>query len=56
MVVANGAWAGQLTGIPPLPVRPVKGQILRLDPGGCPQPGLTVRAFTRGTEVYLVPA
>lgn len=55
VVVANGAWAGQLTGIPALPVRPVKGQILRLDPGRFPQPGLVVRAFTRGTEIYLVP-
>lgn len=54
-VVANGAWAGQLTGIPPLPVRPVKGQILRLDPGRFPQPGIVVRAFTRGSEIYLVP-
>lgn len=55
VVVANGAWAGQLTGIPRLPVRPVKGQILRLDPGRFPQPGIVVRAFTRGTEIYLVP-
>lgn len=55
VVVANGAWAGQLTGIPALPVRPVKGQILRLDPGRYPQPGVVVRAFTRGTEIYLVP-
>ena len=55
VVVANGAWAGQLTGIPTVPVRPVKGQILRLDPGRFPQPGLVVRAFTRGTEIYLVP-
>lgn len=55
VVVANGAWAGQLTGIPALPVRPVKGQILRLDPGRSPQPGVVVRAFTRGTEIYLVP-
>ena len=55
VVVANGAWAGQLTGIPTIPVRPVKGQILRLDPGRFPQPGIVVRAFTRGTEIYLVP-
>lgn len=55
VVVANGAWAGQLTGIPTVPVRPVKGQILRLDPGRFPQPGVVVRAFTRGTEIYLVP-
>ena len=55
VVVANGAWAGQLSGIPVVPVRPVKGQILRLDPGRLPSPAMTVRAFSRGTEVYLVP-
>ncbi len=55
VVVATGAWAGQLRGVPALPVRPVKGQILRLDPGRLPSPGLTVRAFTRGSEIYLVP-
>ncbi len=55
VVLANGAWAAQVTGTPPIPVRPVKGQILRLDPGRLPQPGLTVRAFSEGTEVYLVP-
>ena len=36
-------------------MRPVKGQILRLDPGRLPSPAVTVRAFSRGTEVYLVP-
>ncbi|MCW2809701.1 MAG: goxB [Friedmanniella sp.] len=55
VVLANGSWAGQLTGIPALPVRPVKGQILRLDPGRLPGPSLTVRAFSRGSEIYLVP-
>jgi glycine oxidase len=55
VVLANGAWAGQVAGIPPLPVRPVKGQILRLDPGRMPPPSVTVRAFTAGSEVYLVP-
>lgn len=55
VVVASGAWSGQLTGIPALPVRPVKGQVLRLDPGRYPQPAVVVRAFTRGTEIYLVP-
>jgi glycine oxidase len=55
VVVATGAWAGQLRGVPALPVRPVKGQILRLDPGRLPSPRLTVRAFTRGSEIYLVP-
>ena len=55
VVLANGAWASQIGGIPAIPVRPVKGQILRLDPGRLPSPGLTVRAFSKGTEVYLVP-
>lgn len=55
VVVANGAWAAQVGGLPPVPVRPVKGQVLRLDPGRFPGPGLTVRAFSRGNEVYLVP-
>ena len=32
VVLANGAWAGQIGGLPDLPVRPVKGQIVRLDP------------------------
>ena len=55
VVLANGAWAGQIRGIPTLPVRPVKGQILRLDPGLLPSPGVTVRAISKGNEVYLVP-
>lgn len=55
VVLANGAWAAQVDGVPTVPVRPVKGQILRLDPGRFPGPGLTVRAFSRGNEVYLVP-
>ncbi len=55
VVVATGAWAAQLGGIPSLPVRPVKGQILRLDPVRLPSPGVTVRAYARGSEVYLVP-
>ena len=55
VVLANGAWAAQITGIAPVPVRPVKGQILRLDPGRLPSPRLTVRAFTSGAEIYLVP-
>jgi glycine oxidase len=55
VVLANGAWASQVTGVPAIPVRPVKGQILRLDPGRLPGPSLTVRAISQGTEVYLVP-
>jgi glycine oxidase len=55
IVIANGAWASQITGIPTLPVRPVKGQILRLRPSRLPSPSVTVRAFSRGAEIYLVP-
>jgi glycine oxidase len=55
VVVANGAWAGQIDGLPDLPVRPVKGQIVRLDPGRLPSPSLTIRAYVRGAEIYLVP-
>jgi glycine oxidase len=55
VVVANGAWARQISGLPDLPVRPVKGQIVRLDPGRLPAPSLTIRAYSRGSEVYLVP-
>jgi glycine oxidase len=55
VVLANGAWAAQIDGVPDLPVRPVKGQIVRLDPGRLPGPGLTIRAYVRGAEIYLVP-
>ena len=48
-VVAMGAWAGPLAGVP---IRPVKGQILRLrDPAG---PGLLDRVL-RLAESYIVP-
>jgi glycine oxidase len=55
VVVANGAWARQISGLPDLPVRPVKGQIVRLDPSRLPVPNLTIRAYSRGSEIYLVP-
>jgi glycine oxidase len=55
VVLANGAWARQIDGLPELPVRPVKGQILRLDPSGLPAPSLTIRAYVKGAEIYLVP-
>jgi glycine oxidase len=55
VVIANGAWARQIDGLPDLPVRPVKGQILRLDPERQPAPSLTIRAYARGSEIYLVP-
>lgn len=53
VIVAMGAWSGRLPGTPPVPVRPVKGQILRLR--GEPLLSGTVRALVRGRAVYLVP-
>ncbi|QLQ37851.1 glycine oxidase ThiO [Micromonospora robiginosa] len=53
-VVAAGCGAAALTG---LPVRPVKGQVLRLRaPGGGP-PGFrhVIRGYADGEPVYLVP-
>jgi glycine oxidase len=54
-VLALGAWSGGLPGLPAgaVPVRPVKGQILRLR--GEPLLDGTVRALVRGRSVYLVP-
>jgi glycine oxidase len=55
VVVAAGARSGAIGGLPPaarVPVRPVKGQIMRLhDPGG---PGLLTRVI-RTSGGYLVP-
>jgi glycine oxidase len=71
VVLAAGWRSGSLAGLPPdavPPVRPVKGQILRLRPGpGGPVPGgsvpggppglltRTVRGVVQGSSVYLVP-
>ncbi|NEK93868.1 glycine oxidase ThiO [Modestobacter muralis] len=54
VVLALGAHSGGLPGVPPLPVRPVKGQILRLAGAEGLLEG-TVRALVRGRHVYLVP-
>jgi glycine oxidase len=54
VVLALGAHSGRLPGVPPLPVRPVKGQILRLAGASDLLEG-TVRALVRGRPVYLVP-
>jgi glycine oxidase len=55
VVVAAGVWSGQLSGIPDemqVPLRPVKGQILRLhDAGG---PGLLTHVL-RMPPTYVVP-
>ena len=52
VVLATGAWT--VDGVPPVPVRPVKGQILRLR-GAHDLVSGTVRALVRGRPVYLVP-
>lgn len=54
VVLALGAQSASLPGVPPLPVRPVKGQILRLRGAEGLVDG-TVRALVRGRHVYLVP-
>ena len=54
VVIALGAWSDSLPGAPPVPVRPVKGQILRLR-GAAGLVNGTVRALVRGRQVYLVP-
>jgi glycine oxidase len=55
VVIAAGVWSSQLDGIPDaarVPVRPVKGQIMRLhDPAG---PGLLTRVIRMGPS-YVVP-
>ncbi|WOX09072.1 glycine oxidase ThiO [Streptomyces sp. N50] len=60
VVLAAGSLSGQLTGVPDdvlPPVRPVKGQVLRLTVPERHAPFLsrTVRAVVRGSQVYLVP-
>jgi glycine oxidase len=52
VVLAAGAWSRQLADVP---VRPVKGQTVRLRLRGQPQPAHVVRATVRGTPVYVVP-
>ncbi|MFF3766826.1 glycine oxidase ThiO [Streptomyces sp. NPDC001922] len=60
VVLAGGSHSGRLAGVPEAvvpPVRPVKGQVLRLRVPGAYAPFLsrTVRAVVRGGQVYLVP-
>lgn len=55
VVVAAGAWSGAIDGLPRIPLRPVKGQIVRLrDPGHRPGRGLLQR-IVRFEGGYLVP-
>ncbi|GAA3555721.1 glycine oxidase ThiO [Amycolatopsis ultiminotia] len=57
VVLAAGAWTGQLHPSLAQAVRPLKGEILRLRPRrGClPPPPHTVRAIVEGRPIYLVP-
>ncbi|MDQ0712794.1 glycine oxidase [Streptomyces luteogriseus] len=60
VVLAGGSLSGRLAGVPQdvlPPVRPVKGQVLRLTmpPRHGPFLSRTVRAVVRGSHVYLVP-
>jgi glycine oxidase len=60
LVLAAGCWSGQVRGIPEEaipPVRPVKGQILRLAVPDVYRPFLThtVRGVVRSNHAYLVP-
>ncbi|MFH8804672.1 glycine oxidase ThiO [Streptomyces sp. NPDC017936] len=60
VVLAAGSLSGRLAGVPDEvlpPVRPVKGQVLRLTVPERYAPFLsrTVRAVVRGSQVYLVP-
>ncbi|CAL9599184.1 Hydrogen cyanide synthase subunit HcnC [Streptomyces sp. enrichment culture] len=60
VVLAAGSLSGRLAGVPEgvlPPVRPVKGQVLRLTmpPGRPPLLQRTVRAVVRGNPLYLVP-
>ena len=57
-LLAMGAHSGRLPGLPEgsVPVRPVKGQLLRLSaPADAPLIRHTVRALVAGRPVYLVP-
>ena len=46
-----GAWAGEIAGVPPLPTRPRKGQMLSL----IPHSSTLLRHVIRSEEIYLVP-
>ena len=49
LLLASGAWAGTLPGLPRrIPVRPVRGQLARLE-------GLPIRHVTQLSDGYLIP-
>jgi glycine oxidase len=58
VVLAAGAWSAHVDGVPAEfapPVRPVKGQTLRLRLPGEPRLRHVVRASVKGNPIYLVP-
>ena len=58
VVIAAGAWSSTIAGVPAefvAPVRPVKGQTLRLRLDGEPRINHVLRASVGGHPVYLVP-
>lgn len=58
VVLAAGPWSAHLPGVPEAarpPVRPVKGQILRLHAPAALLPRRSVRGLVAGSAVYLVP-
>lgn len=48
VVLAAGCWSGQIAGVPPLPVRPVRGQALAVD-------GQPVQRAVASARGYVVP-
>jgi glycine oxidase len=59
VILAAGPWTGEVAGIPAearTPVRPVKGQIMRLRAHSpTPFPTYSIRGLVNGHEIYLVP-
>jgi glycine oxidase len=59
VVLAAGCWSNKLSGLPPEavpPVRPVKGQIIRLRaPADPPFLSRNVRCLVSGGQIYIVP-
>jgi len=55
VVIAAGSWSGrvQVKGVAPLPLRPVRGQLLHLRPGAAPMP--VPRRVIWGRDCYCVP-
>ena len=53
VILAAGSWSGQIAidGVPPLPVKPIRGQLLQL---ACDGPAL--KRIVWGSRCYLVPA